>query len=72
MLMPFPPTHFVNFTTDKMDGNVHTIQGKGHGNAGRDNGELANQSGLLIVQRNHLNDFSAFTGSKMQSIAVCC
>ena len=55
-----------------MDGNVHTIQGKGHGNAGRDNGELANQSGLLIVQRNHLNDFSAFTGSKMQSIAVCC
>jgi hypothetical protein len=29
-------------------------------------------SALLIFQRHHLNDVSAFTGSKMQSIAVCC
>ena len=55
-----------------MNGNVHTVQGQGHGNTGGDHGELADQRGLLIIQCNHLNDVSAFTGSKMQSIAVCC
>jgi hypothetical protein len=33
---------------------------------------MTNEIGLLIVQRDHLNDIGIFAGGKMQSIAVSC
>ncbi|MNP56460.1 hypothetical protein D3C76_1511840 [compost metagenome] len=55
-----------------MHGNVGAIEGKRHGNAGSDDGKLADKFGLIVAQGNHLGDISVFTGGQMQSIAVSC